>query len=274
MSTEHDETGSLDSFFKAEDDDHLLVEDIGTSHEHVDHSEHDDVVHPDESDAPKKKSIFKRWYFWVGAVLLFLMLVGGLYVQQMMAANNQTAVNAYPMVDTPHPAEPPQAAPAPTPAPAVSVAAASAAQVVAIMPDQVAASQPSSVGSVKDDPSKSRVESLEKQVGLLSSELEEEKKLKLDALAKLAILEKSHAGRPAVVAKKVGTAKRKEPMVSTVDSGLFVDYHVDAITPGQARITHGSESTYVIVGSTIKNAKVTKIKPDSGEVVTTRGVIQ
>ena len=128
----------------------------------------------------------------------------------------------------------------------------------------------------KNDASKSRVESLEKQVSLLSSELEEQKKDKQAALDKLAVLEKNHPAKSGTVKRKPIhlASKQKDAKRAVVDAEYFADYHIDAITPGQARVTHGLESTYVIVGSIIKNAKVVKINPDSGEVITTNGVIR
>ncbi|MDO8728607.1 MAG: hypothetical protein Q7K26_01800 [bacterium] len=295
---------SLDSYFPSEHDDVRRVQDV----DHVESSRRDD--HNDEGNEPgqnesfdePKKSIFKRWYFWVGSLVLFLGIVGALYVQQMMAlrSSGQTDQSPIVMADPIRPqAHSVAAASQASSTVVIDAAAASlAADRAVILPIAVATSAASSSnvpndvmpsGNVtktsaetgKNINSTARIEELEKQVSLLSSQLKEERSAKQAALDRAATIEKnaltvaskSHQG-----SKRLTNIKARRVVVSNVkevqDLANFTDYRIDAITPGQARVTHGSISEYITVGSAINGSKVLSINPDVGEVVTNRGRIR
>lgn len=297
---------SLDSFFQGEHDDVNHVQDVDHV-ESVHHDHHHDDDHEEHQsttfDEPKK-SIFKRWYFWVGSIVLFMGIVGALYVQQMMALRNSGQMDQSPspivMADPAHASTHPV-----TPisqAPSVPVVEATTTAIVADHPSSLPIAAAASSASISTIPteipsggnaatvsvtidksanSSARIDELEKQVGVLSKQLKEVRTAKQAVADKISMADKnekritpiSHVGlkhKLAVKTKKVDQANMDESQVAS----NLMEYHIDAITPGQARVTHGNVSEYVTIGSVINGSKVLRINPDAGEVLTSSGAIR
>jgi hypothetical protein len=293
---------SLDSFFHNDHDDVSHVQDVDHV-ESVHHELHNDEDHEDHQntsiDEPKK-SLFKRWYFWVGSIGLFIGIVGALYVQQMMALRSTGQMDQSPIVMADPAHTPNHPVTAISQVPPVPVVEASATSIVTDHPSSLpiavaAASIPitsaeipsggkteiASTGIGKNVDNSARIDELEKQVSALSNQLKEVSNAKQVTLDKIAIANKnsqknmttSQTGR-----KHKMVAKAKKMNQSNMDesnlASNFMEYHIDAITPGQARVTHGNISEYVTIGSVINGSKVLRINPDAGEIVTSSGAIR
>lgn len=295
---------SLDSFFHGEHDDVSHVQDVDHV-ESVHHDHHNDDDHEEHQSATfdePKKSIFKRWYFWVGSIALFMVIVGALYVQQMMALRSSGQMDQSPIVMTDSAHTPIHPITPISPVPPIPVLEATATSIVADHSSSVPVAAAASTASIsmtqteippienavkvsaeidKNVNSSARIDELEKQVSVLSNQLKEVRTAKQVAMDKIAIVDKnekrekltSRVGlkhKTLVKTKKLNQGNMDEPQVAS----NFIEYHIDAITPGQARVTHGNVSEYVTIGSVINGSKVLRINPDAGEVLTSSGTIR
>lgn len=296
---EHISDESLDTLFQSADS--VIAGNFGSDHtdtEFVDHG-NNDYLEEDEGASVPTKSIFKKWYFWVGCIVVFMGIVGALFVSQKMSlphGGNADYVPEQKMAPVPvaAPVEPKSIAPAvtqPTTGPtavtteAVVTAAPSAAIAPAplMMPEVVTdigkgAGKPKIVEDEKKDENNARITALEAEVKSIQVELDHVKKNA--GSAPHVEHQKTVAAKAKITATKSKTAKskgEKEEIISekASENRTFAGgYHVKGISPGQAFISNGKTNKYLSIGTEIDGATVIKIDSDLGLVFTSAGVIR